>query len=132
MRMLPTIRRCYITLFVICVGLGFANTVDGQRGLGMTDARALQEKIWTAERCTPDQAVAAMREAVEQFKTNSTAWYYYGFALTRSGDLTGARDAFRKTLKLDPNFVQARLRLAQALLLANQSNEAEKQARRAL
>ena len=98
----------------------------------MSDVRALQEKIWTAERGTPDQAVAAMREAVEQFKTNPTAWYYYGLALTRSGDLAGARDAFRKSFKFDPNFVQARLRLAQTFLLANQPGEAEKEARRAL
>src|SRR5258707_837124 len=53
----------------------------------------------------------------------------YGIALTRSGDLAGARDAFRKTLKFDPNFIQARLRLAQTLLLADQPGEAEKEAR---
>jgi tetratricopeptide (TPR) repeat protein len=129
----PTTRAFFISLFIICVGPGFPISVNGQRGLGnFTDVRALQEKIWTAERGTPDQAVAAMREAVEQFKTNPTAWYYYGVALTRSGDLTGARDAFRKTLKFEPNFVQARLRLAQTLLLANQPGEAEKEARRAL
>lgn len=123
----------FIFPLIICAGLCFANDANGQKGLGsFTDARALQEKIWTAERGTPDQAVAAMREAVEQFKTNPTAWYHYGLALTRSGDLAGARDAFRKTLKFDPNFIQARLRLAQTLLLANQYGEAEKEARRAL
>ncbi len=98
----------------------------------MSAARILQEKIWTAEREAPDKAVAAMREAVEQFKTNPTAWYYYGVALTRSGDLVSARDAFKKTLKLEPNFIQARLRLARTLLLANQPDEAEREARRAL
>ncbi len=129
----PTTRAFLFSLFIIWVGLGFPISVNGQRGLGSrTDVRTLQEKIWTVERDSPDKAVAAMREAVELFKTNPTAWYYYGLALTRSGDLTGARDAFRKTLKLDPNFVQARLRLAQTLLLANQPGEAEKEARRAL
>lgn len=133
MKTVPTTRTFFISLFVICVGLGFGINAHGQRGLGnLPDVRALQEKIWTAERGTPDQAVAAMREAVEQFKTNPTAWYYYGLALTRTGDLAGARDAFRKTLKFDPNFIQARLRLALTLLLANQPDQAEKEARRAL
>jgi tetratricopeptide (TPR) repeat protein len=133
MNTVPTTRAFLFSLFIICVGLGFPINANGQRGLAnRTDVRALQEKIWTAERGTPEKAVAAMREAIEQFKTNPTAWYYYGLALTRSGDLTGARDAFRKTLKLDPNFIQARLRLAQTLLLANQPGEAEKEARRAL
>jgi tetratricopeptide (TPR) repeat protein len=133
MNTVPTTRAFLLSLSIICVGLSFAINADGQRGLGnFTDVRALQEKIRTAERGTPDQAVAAMREAVEQFTTNTTAWYYYGLALTRSGDLVDARNAFRKTLKLDPNFVQARFRLAQTLLLANQPGEAEKEARRAL
>jgi tetratricopeptide (TPR) repeat protein len=133
MKTVPTTRTFVVSLFIVFVGLGFAINAAGQRGLGgFTDVRALQEKILTAERGTPDQAVAAMREAVEQFKTNPTAWYYYGLALKRSGDLAGARDAFRKSFKFDPNFVQARLRLAQTLLLANQPGEAEKEARRAL
>ncbi len=125
----------FIALWFACVGLlSCATTVSvhGQKGLGLSDARTLQKAIWTAERDAPDKGVAAMRDAVDQFKTNPTAWYYYGFALTRSGDLAGARDAFRKTLKLDPNFIQARLRLARTLLLANQPGEAETEARRAL
>jgi len=133
MKTVSTTRTFFISLFMIWVGLSFAINANGQRGLGnLTDARTLQEKIWTAERGTPDQAVAAMREAVEQFKTNSTAWYYYGLALSRSGDLVGARNAFKQALKFEPNFIQARLRLAQTLLLANQPGEAEKEARRAL
>jgi tetratricopeptide (TPR) repeat protein len=133
MKTVSTTRTFFIALSLICVGLSFATiSVNGQRGLGMSDARILQEEIWTAERGAPDKAVAAMREAVDQFKTNATAWYYYGFALTRSGDLVSARDAFRKTLKLEPNFIQARLSLARTLLLANQPDEAEKEARRAL
>jgi tetratricopeptide (TPR) repeat protein len=135
MKTVPATRTLLIALCLVCVGLSFGATisVNGQRGLGsLSDVRILQEKIWTAQRDTPDKAVAAMHEAVEQFKTNPTAWYYYGFALTRNGDLVGARDAFRKTLKLDPNFIQARLRLAQTLLLANQTGEAEKEARRTL
>ncbi|PYT03690.1 MAG: hypothetical protein DMF60_17605 [Acidobacteria bacterium] len=131
MNTVPTTRAFLFSLAIICGGPGFPINAIGQSGLG-TEVRTLQEKIWTAERGTPEKAVAAMREAVEQFKTSSTAWYYYGVALTRAGDLAGARDAFRKTLKLEPNFVQARLRLAQTLLLAGQSGEAEKEARRAL
>src|SRR5258708_7602498 len=133
MQTVSATRTPFISLLLICVGLSFAINAHGQRGLGsLTDVRALQEKIRTAERGTPDLAVAAMREAVEQFKTNPSAWYHFGIALSRSGDLAGARDAFRKTLKFDPNFIQARLRLAQTLLLADQPGEAEKEARRAL
>ena len=133
MKTVPPTRTFFISLFIIWVGLSFAINANGQRGLGnLTDVRALQEKIWTAERGTPDQAVAAMREAVEQFKTNSTAWYYYGLALSRSGDLVGARNTFKQALKFEPSFIQSRLRLAQTLLLANQFHEAETEARRAL
>src|SRR6266852_1675698 len=133
MKRVSTTRAAFVVLSWFCAWLGFATiSVNGQRGSGFTDVRALQEKIWTVERDSPEKAVAAMREAVEQFKTNPTAWYYYGVALTRSGDLAGARDAFRKALKFEPNFIQARLRLARTLLLANQPGEAEKEARRAL
>jgi len=133
MKRVSTTRAAFVVLSWFCAWLGFATiSVNGQRGSRFTDVRALQEKIWTVERDSPEKAVAAMREAVEQFKTNSTAWYYYGVALTRSGDLAGARDAFRKALKFEPNFIQARLRLARTLLLANQPGEAEKEARRAL
>jgi TonB family protein len=133
MKTVLTTRTFSIALSLICVGLSFATiSVNGQRGLGLADARVLQEKIRSAERGAPDKAVEAMHEAVERFKTNPTAWYYYGVALTRSGDLEGARNAFKQALKFDPNFFQARLRLAQTLLLANQPGEAEKEARRAL
>jgi tetratricopeptide (TPR) repeat protein len=124
-----------IVLCFVCIGLlSYATTVSvhGQRGLGLSDARTLQKAISIAERDAPDKGVAAMRDAVEQFKTNPTAWYYYGFALTRSGDLEGARNAFKQALKFDPDFILARLRLARTLLLANQPGEAEKEARRAL
>jgi len=103
MKRVSTTRAAFVVLSSFCVWLGFAPvSVNGQRVSGFTDVRALQEKIWTVERDSPDKAVAAMREAVEQFQTNPTAWYYYGVALTRSGDLAGARDAFRKALSLSP------------------------------
>ena len=73
-----------------------------------------------------------MREAVDRYKTNATAWYYYGLALSRNGDFEGATKAFKQALNLDSNFIQARFRLARTFLLANQTAEAEKEGRRAL
>jgi tetratricopeptide (TPR) repeat protein len=84
------------------------------------------------ERGSPDQALAAMKDAVDHNQDSATVWYYYGLALSRHGDLDGATKAFKQAQKLNSNFIQARLRLARTLFMAGQTAEAEKESRRAL
>jgi tetratricopeptide (TPR) repeat protein len=142
MKTVPTTTR-YSSAKAFCAFLSIvlltaaATNVSGQKRGAVTDDeiaahRAVQTAISTAERGSPDQALAAMKDAVDHNKTNATVWYYYGFALSRTGDLEGATKAFKETLKLDSKFLQARFRLARALLLASHLVEAEQEARRAL
>jgi len=109
-----------------------AQVTPGPRGLGMRDAQVLRQAVTTAERASPAEAVAAMRAAVEQFKSNPTAWYYYGVALVRAGDYESARDAFKQAVKLDSRFSRARLSLAYSLILTNHADEAEREGLRVL
>lgn len=53
-------------------------------------------------------AAKALLLAVKNHSDDAAAWYYLGLALTRTGDVKGARNAFEATLKLRPNNADAR------------------------
>ncbi len=85
-----------------------------------------------AERGDATKAVAPLRKYLQEFKRDPGGWYYLGLALTRTGDLPGAQEAFKKALKLDSQSYLARIALARTYRRADDRLMAEKEGRRIL
>jgi TonB family protein len=77
-------------------------------------------------------AIPLLRDAAASRKTDADAWYLYGLALNRAGQVKDARKAFEKTLKLRPDDALARVGLAYTLLYVHKPRDAEREADRAL
>jgi tetratricopeptide (TPR) repeat protein len=67
------------------------------------------------ETSTPEAAGRAWRRASEEWPDEPIAWLGVGNARFRQGDPSGAAEAFRRALALDPQDRAARLNLALAL-----------------
>ncbi|WP_437201552.1 tetratricopeptide repeat protein [Planctomicrobium sp. SH664] len=52
--------------------------------------------------------------------------YTYAMELAKGGDLTQIREAFRKTLELDPNYVPAHFQFGQALAARGEIDDARR------
>lgn len=64
-------------------------------------------------------------ERAHQLDPKSFRWLYYlGSLRTAQGDHTGASAAFRAALRLDPDYLPARLKLAESLLTSGKLEEA--------
>ena len=77
-------------------------------------------------------AVAPLRKAVELLPADSRPRYLLAIALDRSGDRTGAAQAFEALLDLDPNDIHALEYLGWTSLRSGKPAEAEVHFRRAL
>lgn len=111
------------TLLSVCVAFSLSGSRLYAQDISTTDPWRL------AEKGDPDAAVAALREYVKKFKRSPGGWYFLGLALIREGDFPKAKAAFKEAVKVHPDFYLARIGLARTLLLENQTNEAEKEAR---
>ncbi|MBS1853399.1 MAG: sulfatase-like hydrolase/transferase [Acidobacteria bacterium] len=80
----------------------------------------LREKNYT-------RAAAYLKRAREVRPEDSTAAFYEGQALQKTGDLAGARDALEASLKLTPGQLPARLLLGNVYLGLNDARAAEDQ-----
>lgn len=69
------------------------------------------------------QALSAFQQACDIRPVMVTCWYYQGVMNEALGDLTGAVDAFKQTLSVDPSVANAYLKLAN--ILVNQNNHSE-------
>jgi cytochrome c-type biogenesis protein CcmH/NrfG len=56
---------------------------------------------------------------------NAEAWAYLGFALFRSGDSSGAIDAYHSAIKIDKDNPDVWFNLADALRTAGRADEAQ-------
>jgi len=68
--------------------------------------------------------------AIEVTKGNFSAWYLYGVSEMKRGDDPAAMTAFRRSLRINPDFTNARFDLAKLLIDAGQLDDAEKQLQR--
>ena len=80
----------------------------------------------------PADAVAALRRAVELLPSESRPRYLLGLAMERSGDLSGAAEAFAGATRLDPKDVDSLTRWGQVLLRLGKPADAEGKFRAAL
>ena len=62
-----------------------------------------------------NEALAACQALIEQQPVNPRLHGYLGFIYTKQNNISGAETAFRKAITLDPNFVEAGVKLAQLL-----------------
>lgn len=63
----------------------------------------------------PDEALACYQRAVHYDSRSVWFWYNYGDGLAKTGDLTEAKTALQQALKIDPQHILARERLAAVL-----------------
>jgi predicted Zn-dependent protease len=107
------------------------------------DARAALEKVVQLDAKSPTalrqlgelelreknyaRAAAYLKRAREVRPEDSTAAFYEGQALQKTGDLAGARDALEASLKLTPGQLPARLLLGNVYLGLNDARAAEDQ-----
>ena len=94
----------FITLVLIVAGIGCKPP----------GVQALYKGEELLERGEPKAAVVQFKEAVKQLPNEWRAWNYLGLALHRTGDLTGAEQAYRQAVEVagerrrspnDPAFV---------------------------
>jgi len=61
------------------------------------------------------EALYALRDAIHTRPRNPYAYYFLGTALFETAEAEAARDAFRAALRLSPDYLGARVALAQTL-----------------
>ncbi|HVG35900.1 MAG TPA: tetratricopeptide repeat protein [Pyrinomonadaceae bacterium] len=77
-------------------------------------------------------AIEALRTAVKYQKDDAQAWLFLGLAYMRAGHAKKAREAFEKTVRLNPKSAEAHTNWAYTLLLSNKLKEAAREAESAL
>lgn len=77
-------------------------------------------------------ASISYQTAIEQWPDNLTAWMGLGNSRYALGEISAAEQAYRATLRLDPQYAPAYNNLAQTLADQHQWQEAEKHARKAV
>jgi TonB family protein len=77
-------------------------------------------------------AIKVLSAVVNKNKTDADAWHYLGLAFNLDGRLKEARKAFETATKLRPEFAAAHTGFAYLLFLTNKSDEAVREAERAL
>ncbi len=78
------------------------------------------------------EALTALRDVLEADPQNSYAFYYLGTALFEMGQYETARDAYRAAVRLSPNYLGARVGLAQSLRKLGEPEAALEHAEEAL
>jgi len=79
------------------------------------------------------EAAEVLKQAIAKDKANADAWYYLGLAfIADPKGLKDASKAFETAVKLRPDFAAARTGLAYALMLRNKTEDAAREARKAL
>ncbi len=69
---------------------------------GMPLHRAMEDARHALRRGRPADAEARLLEVLDALPANVSAWNVLGLARTRQGDLAGAREAYTRSLALDP------------------------------
>lgn len=54
-----------------------------------------------------DQSIKTVRESLEHLKKHAEGWFFLGRMLKMTGDVEGAKGAFERVVKLDPNHREA-------------------------
>jgi TonB family protein len=78
------------------------------------------------------QAIKLLRAIVDKHPDDADAWYYLGLAFNSEGIFGGARHPFEQLIKLRPDSADAHAKLAFALILGNEPQQAMAIAQRAL
>lgn len=73
-------------------------------------------------------AIKTLRAAVNLNKDDPESWYYLGSPLAADNEFKDARKAFENSVRLRPDFTDARAALAYMLLLEQKGIEAEREA----
>jgi TonB family protein len=79
-----------------------------------------------------DEAIKVLSEVVKKHSDDADAWYYLGLAHYGQGGICWARPAFEHLIKLRPDSAEAHAKLAFALILSNQREQAMAMAKRAI
>ena len=127
-RVSPLSTRLRLTLLLLalsCVG------VHAQQSLNSN--RAEYEKAVKLYESDDDAgAIEALKKVVHADRNDADAWNLLGRAYYRSGEIWRAGDAFRQLVRLRPYATEAYAKIAFALILGGQNQEAVTSARRAI
>ena len=119
-------------LVVLClVLLALSHGANAQQP-SPQDYQDREQGITLFQQGKTSEALRALRSATRKFKDDGMAWHYLGLCLNRSGDVKGARKAFEKAVKLQPDFAPSHAALAYTQVFTNKVREAESEARVAL
>src|SRR5262249_25601247 len=80
-----------------------------------TDPRIELAQIYVAN-AMPRQAIGCLEQALSRIPRSAKAWYYLGIARAADGGNEQAVDAFRASLRLEPDHAGTQMRLGQVLL----------------
>ncbi len=69
------------------------------------------------------EALANLRDRIREDRYNPYAYYFTGVAMFELGEIEGARDAYRATLRLAPAHMGARIGLSHSLRLLGEIRE---------
>ena len=78
------------------------------------------------------EALLELRNVIKEQPNNPYGYYYLGVAFFETKNMAAARDAFRAALKLQPNYLGARVSLSNTLRILGETREALAQAKEAL
>jgi len=78
------------------------------------------------------EAIKILRKIVKAHSDDADAWYFLGLAYYGDSAILFARDAFEHLLSLRPDSADANAKLAYALILGNEPEQATKRARYAI
>ncbi len=102
----------HIQWLIVVAALGVCSPTSSAQTQENQAKATIEDTMWRlAERGDATKVVASLRKYLQEFKRDPGGWYYLGLALTRTGDLPGAQEAFKKALKLDSQSYLSRIGL---------------------
>jgi TonB family protein len=121
-----------VLVTLVCLSFllfGLATQVRAQQPRpSATTARGIQ----LYEQGEADKAIKILSAVVERYPEDADAWYYLGLAFNSQGMIGVARAKFERVIALRPNSADSHAKLAYALILANEPQQALASAQRAI
>jgi Flp pilus assembly protein TadD len=119
------IRTWGLVLGLACVlGVPQAGSADKNQDDGESNFAAARTHLQDGR---TDMAIAEFKAAIKKNDKNPYFYHGLGVALAKKNELKGALEAFRKSLDLNPYYVQVRNDIGSVLLLMGQREEGKKE-----